>query len=97
LVDRGEPTWPAHLLFRDRRACFLIAHELGHVLFYDRTTAPPRRVVRATNAEERFCDVFAERLLAPPPDGSLWSDIDAIVVSGSEGMGADMLSDADNG
>lgn len=39
-----------------------VAHELAHTLFYSET-APPRRAIPASRAEEDFCDAFAWALL----------------------------------
>lgn len=40
-----------------------LAHELSHaVVFYDSTTIPPRRRVRHTVQEEKFCDTFAKSM-----------------------------------
>jgi hypothetical protein len=56
------------------RLRFRVAHELAHTLFFDWANNPPRRVNGwATAEEERFCDEFAEALLAeskrlPPSD-----------------------------
>ncbi len=41
---------------------FRVAHELAHTLFYSET-APPRRAIPASRAEEDFCDAFARALL----------------------------------
>lgn len=41
---------------------FRLAHELGHVFFYDQGT-PPRRLTRESDEEELFCDAFAAALL----------------------------------
>jgi hypothetical protein len=49
---------------------FLLAHELGHTLFYERSGAGrPRRRFSVTAAEEEFCDRFARALLLP--DGAV--------------------------
>jgi hypothetical protein len=42
-----------------------LAHELGHALFY-KPTCPPRRGSAPDAGEEKFCDAFAERLIAIP-------------------------------
>lgn len=44
---------------------FRVAHEIGHSFFYDRDSAPPRRLLKASEEEERFCDEFAAELLIP--------------------------------
>jgi hypothetical protein len=41
-----------------------LAHEIGHVFFYDQER-PPRRLLPQSRAEENFCDVFAAHLLLP--------------------------------
>jgi hypothetical protein len=57
IYDAGQP------LHRWR---FSVAHELGHIFFFDRTGTPPRRLpVRASKEEERFCNQFAAELLIP--------------------------------
>jgi hypothetical protein len=73
LVDEGMRSGGTGDLFRNRYARFLIAHEIGHSVFYDRSAQPPRRLVLATRDEEEFCNVFAARLLAPLPASSIWS------------------------
>jgi hypothetical protein len=49
------------------RCSFRIAHEIAHTLFYDWTQSPPRRSRPSSNAEEWFCDAFADSLLAYIP------------------------------
>jgi hypothetical protein len=44
------------------RVNYRLAHELGHVFFYDQAT-PPRRLARHCDDEEAFCDAFAAALL----------------------------------
>lgn len=44
---------------------WLVAHEIGHSFFYQ-TGEPPARIVPCTQAEERFCDAFADALLRGP-------------------------------
>lgn len=41
---------------------YRLAHELGHVFFYDHSL-PPRRLARQSDEEEVFCDVFAAALV----------------------------------
>jgi hypothetical protein len=41
-----------------------LAHELGHVFFYDRS-CPAARMTPVSPAEEDFCDTFAEALVGP--------------------------------
>jgi hypothetical protein len=48
-----------------RRARFRLAHEIGHSFFYDRRPAVPVRCAPGSDAEERFCDLFASVLLIP--------------------------------
>jgi hypothetical protein len=49
-----------------RRARFLIAHELGHTLFYKRSLdRAPWRAHAGGGFEEAFCDRFARALLIP--------------------------------
>ena len=55
------------------RLRFRVAHELAHTLFFNWSDNPPSRVSERTDEEERFCDEFAEALLAeserlPPSD-----------------------------
>jgi hypothetical protein len=38
-----------------------LAHELGHIFFYDQST-PARRLAVPSSEEERFCDAFADAL-----------------------------------
>jgi hypothetical protein len=38
----------------------VIAHELGHTLFYDWTQIPFRQLLPPSAAEEAFCYAFAE-------------------------------------
>lgn len=47
-----------------RRLRFMLAHELGHTLFY-RRGHPPTRSSAPDRAEERFCHRFATSLLIP--------------------------------
>lgn len=49
-----------------RRLRFRIAHEVGHSFFYDRQSRPARRLLTHSDAEEVFCDAFANALLVPP-------------------------------
>lgn len=42
---------------------FLVAHELGHLFFYDRHHTPARRTRIPSDGEEAFCDEFALALL----------------------------------
>lgn len=50
----------------DTRKRATLAHEIGHSLFYDISTLPPRRVYRANDtAEEWICWDFARSLLLP--------------------------------
>ena len=58
-------------LARDQQIRFLVAHELGHTLFYQQSNRPVRPSMPSAD-EERFCDLFAERLLGLAADG-LWS------------------------
>ena len=52
-------------LARHRRR-FRIAHELGHIWFFERRTGRgPRRKQPWTEREERWCDDFARTLLVP--------------------------------
>jgi len=52
-------------LYRQRRR-FLVAHELAHSLFYERSEGQrPARATPLNEAEERFCDEFARWLLLP--------------------------------
>jgi hypothetical protein len=51
---------------------YVIAHELGHTLFYDWDTDPPKRIIptlseheRGGQREERLCDYFGGALLMP--------------------------------
>lgn len=46
----------------ERRQQFRIGHELAHTLFYDWSQALPKRMLDATEAEERFCDAFARQV-----------------------------------
>lgn len=48
-----------------RRLRFVIAHELGHTLFYD-PGKPPTRTAPPNRDEEQFCNNFANALLVPP-------------------------------
>ncbi|MEX2226561.1 MAG: ImmA/IrrE family metallo-endopeptidase [Dehalococcoidia bacterium] len=71
LVD-DDPPPPDSLLAEcegdtdEQRAQYRIAHEIGHSFFYDRSSAPPRRLIPPSPQEERFCDLFASALLVPP-------------------------------
>lgn len=73
LVDpRPLGGWPHvseadRVVLERRRLRFRTAHELGHVLFYSRSSggAPHRRSMPSP-AEEAFCDRFAAALLLPP-------------------------------
>ncbi len=47
------------------RARTSIAHELVHTLFYAREDHVPRRLAKATKAEEHFCFDVGRRILAP--------------------------------
>lgn len=47
---------------------FRIAHELGHLLFYDCSGGLWTRMRAADASEEAFCDAFARALLAPRND-----------------------------
>ncbi|HEX2070742.1 MAG TPA: ImmA/IrrE family metallo-endopeptidase [Thermoleophilaceae bacterium] len=47
-----------------RRLRFVLAHELGHTLFYE-AGSPPRRTRPSDEREESFCDRFAMLLLVP--------------------------------
>ena len=49
-----------------RRERFLLAHELGHTLFYEDSDRPSRRGLPEPDAEEDYCNRFAEALLLPP-------------------------------
>lgn len=72
LVPRKENGWQFDIVFnaydpRHRRR-FSVAHEIGHVFFYDRRSSPPRRLAsQASRGEENFCDAFAAELLVPEP------------------------------
>jgi len=57
------------------RLRFILAHELGHTLFY-RPGRPPTRSGPADSLEERFCHRFATSLLVPPC-ASRRADLDA--------------------
>jgi hypothetical protein len=48
-----------------QRVRYLVAHELGHTLFYQPGT-PPKRAFPADADEERFCHRFAMSFLVPP-------------------------------
>jgi hypothetical protein len=51
---------------RPQRERFLLAHELAHTFFYDRTRDTPRRAFPGGSAsEEAFCNAFARALLVP--------------------------------
>lgn len=49
-----------------------LAHELGHVFFYD-TGSPARRLLRHSEAEEKYCDAFAAALLLPGRAADGWT------------------------
>ena len=53
---------------RNHRFRFRVAHEIGHSFFYNRRLRPPRRRLPFSEAEEVFCDAFANALLVPPKD-----------------------------
>jgi hypothetical protein len=53
-ADSGERT--------RNRVNYRLAHELGHVFFYDQAT-PARRLARRSEQEEAFCDAFAVDLV----------------------------------
>jgi hypothetical protein len=42
----------------------LVAHEVAHTFFYDRTTFEPKRAIPVSLDEERFCDAFADAFMA---------------------------------
>jgi hypothetical protein len=79
LVPRANRVYPFEVRVNEKqprvRLRFSIAHEVGHVFFFDRDSRPPRRFGRATAHEERFCDEFASELLLPganvPAEASL--------------------------
>jgi hypothetical protein len=48
------------------RERFLIAHELAHTLFYERSAEGPRRLAFDSSHQEAFCDELARALLVPP-------------------------------
>jgi hypothetical protein len=50
---------------RRHRERFLIAHELAHTLFYDRSADKPQRKVLDSEEQEAWCDRFAQELLLP--------------------------------
>ena len=58
-LGRASAQWVTPQLLRP----YVLAHELGHMLFYHRTTTPARRAWPASDAEEVFCDAFAHALL----------------------------------
>jgi hypothetical protein len=47
------------------RLRFVLAHELGHTLFYS-PGQPPARIAPPDGEEEKFCHDFANALLVPP-------------------------------
>lgn len=55
LGDQSEARWASEIV--DTR----LAHELGHVFFYDQST-PGRRLTELSDEEELFCDAFADAL-----------------------------------
>lgn len=71
LRSTGAGGTAAGLLDSSPRHCFLLAHEIGHSLFYHRGISPPRRFAPYTAAEEFFCDQFAAELLGLP-HSPLW-------------------------
>ena len=52
-------------IVRRHRVRFRIAHELGHTFFFWRQGGRPRRCLRDSFDQERFCDRFAAELLLP--------------------------------
>jgi IrrE N-terminal-like domain len=73
-LERGPAGFRVRLagsLARDSKEAhrrFVIAHELGHTLFYDLNEAPPERLIRLPlhdPVEEETCDNFAAALLVP--------------------------------
>jgi hypothetical protein len=48
------------------RMRFTAVHELAHTLFYRRDVHPPERLVKDSEAQERFCNSLASALLVPP-------------------------------
>ena len=49
------------------RTRFTLAHELGHTIFYDLDSSPPRRMLHgeAVRDEESFCNLVAAEILMP--------------------------------
>jgi len=49
------------------RTRFTLAHELGHTIFYDLDSSPPRRMLHgeAPRDEESFCNLVASEILMP--------------------------------
>ena len=65
-VDPAPPQEDnVHWELARHRNRFRVAHEVGHSFFYDRGSAPPRRLLAPSEEEERFCDEFAAELLIP--------------------------------
>jgi hypothetical protein len=58
------------------RQRYLVAHELAHTLFYDKSQRPPVRIEPPGSHEERFCDAFAEKLLGLRPWPMLTGPVD---------------------
>jgi len=78
VVDpRPSPSCPSRSLNVDAEVleralfCRRLAHELGHVFFYD-TGRPARRLLRHSEAEEKYCDAFAAALLLPSQEPDSW-------------------------
>lgn len=61
------------LLAHDPRTRYLVAHELAHTLFYRWEARTAVRTCVQSEAEERFCDIFASTLLDLDKDG-IWSE-----------------------
>jgi hypothetical protein len=83
LIDRSRRPRTVRTVFQEGRSRFLIAHELAHSMFYDRSSAPHRRMVPANANEERFCDAFASALLVDSAI-PLWAEPVATDVGVSE-------------
>lgn len=62
VIQEGLTTGRATLR---RRLRFALAHEVGHSFFFDRRLSPHQRMSAWSPEEERFCNVFASRLLVP--------------------------------